>query len=335
MAKERYLLSVIVPFHNDEAFITACLSSLLAQADDDMQIVIIDDGSTDGSTQQVTALVARYAHCHITFIRQQNQGIATTRNVGLRHAHGEFVTFLDGDDLVSSNYYAVIKPVLLAGNDDLIDFNYARFDETPPVAPLSETAQHTPYDFSSQGLACLQPLFQRAMWHLWNRIYRHTLLADERFEDGRRYEDVIFTPFQYFKTRRICHLENTLYYYRDNRRGITRNVRPSDISDMLFALEKIRMIAEARRGEPDFQRLATGMMLNCFSEVKSMSKALYGYYYYSADTRKALKAAAVLCRGYCRPKKYWQMRYPGLDTFFSSLRRMGKKKPSAALYRRE
>jgi len=57
MAEQRYLLSVIVPFHNDEAFITACLTSLLTQADDDMQIVIIDDGSTDGSTQQVTALV--------------------------------------------------------------------------------------------------------------------------------------------------------------------------------------------------------------------------------------------------------------------------------------
>lgn len=333
MTKQRFLLSVIIPFHNDETFITDCLNSLLAQADDDMQIVIIDDGSTDGSAQQVAALLARHSHPHVTFIQQDNQGIATTRNVGLRHAGGEFITFLDGDDQVSRNYYSVVKPVLLANNDDLIDFNYARFDAVPPAAPQHETAQRTAYDFSGQGLACLQPLFQRAMWHLWNRIYRRSLLADEHFEDGRRYEDVIFTPFQYFKTRRICHLENTLYYYRDNRSGITRNIRPSDIEDMLFALNKIRAMAETRRDEPDFQRLATGMILNCFSEVKSMSKALYGYYYYSASTRNALKAAARLCRGHCKPKKYWQMRFPGLDTFFSSLRRIGKKKPATALIR--
>lgn len=335
MAERACLLSVIIPFHNDEAFITSCLNSLLPQADDDMQIVIIDDGSTDNSAQQVTTLLQRYSLQHLTFIRQENKGIATTRNIGLQHAYGEFITFLDGDDMVSSNYYSVVKPVLLAGDDDLIDFNYARFDKTPPVALENETAQRTVYDFSRQGLACLQPLFQRAMWHLWNRIYRRTLVADDRFEDGRRYEDVIFTPFQYFKTCRICHLDNTLYYYRDNRSGITRNIRLKDIEDMLFALEKMRLLAATRRNDPDFQRLATGMMLNCFSEVKSMSKALYGYYYYSTDTRKALKAAAVLCRGYCKPKKYWQMRYPGLDTCFSLLRRIGKKKPATAQHRRE
>ena len=335
MAEQAYLLSVIVPFHNDAAFIVPCLTSLLTQADDDMQVIIIDDGSTDSSAQQVATLLAHYPHQHITFIQQENQGIATTRNVGLRHARGEFITFLDGDDMVSSNYYSVIKPVLLEGSDDLIDFNYARFDETPPVAPQSETAQRKVYDIQGQGLACLHPLFKRAMWHLWNRIYRRTLLEGDRFEDGRRYEDVIFTPFQYFKTRHICHLDNTLYYYRDNRGGITRNIRQSDIRDMLFALEKMRTLAETRRNEPDFRRLAADMMLNCFSEVKSMSKALYGYYYYSPETRKSLKAAALICRGYCKPKKYWQMRYPGLDTFFSAMRRIGKKKPASALRRRE
>lgn len=317
MQTRDWLLSVIIPLYNSQNFIVPCLTSLFTQIDDDIQIIIVDDGSTDESAQRVNAFLDDYPSASVEFIQQANQGVAAARNVGLSKARGKFITFLDADDLLSKNYLAVIRPLLLADQDDLIDFNYARFEDTVPEVAEVKSPQRVAYDFSGQGLDCLHPLFVRSMWHLWNRVYRRSLLEGEAFEVGRRYEDVIFTPFQYLKTQKIAHLENTLYYYRDNQQGITRNVRQSDIQDMLFAMNKMCTIAQSNS---QLRHLAAGMIVNCFNEVKSMSKAVFGYYYYDKPTTQAIKSAARLCKGYCKTKKFWQMRYPEIDTLFSWLR---------------
>ncbi|MGG6137816.1 glycosyltransferase [Pantoea allii] len=317
MQTRDWLLSVIIPLYNSERYIIPCLNSLFTQIDDDIQVIIIDDGSTDLSAQRVKDFLSSYPSASVEFIQQANQGVAAARNAGLLKARGKFITFLDADDLLSKNYLSIIKPLLLSDQDDLIDFNYARFEHTVPEASENESPQRVAYDFSGRGLDCLHPLFIRSMWHLWNRVYRNSLLEGDAFEVGRRYEDVIFTPFQYLKTQKIAHLENTLYYYRDNQQGITRNVRESDIQDMLFAMNKMCAIAQTNS---ERRRLAAGMIVNCFNEVKSMSKAVFGYYHYDKQTKLALKSAARLCKGHCKTKKFWQMRYPEVDTLFSWLR---------------
>jgi glycosyltransferase involved in cell wall biosynthesis len=315
------LLSFIVPFYNNEDFVVASLSSLFDQIGDDIEVVIIDDGSTDASADRVRQLLAEIPHPHVTFISQKNGGIACARNIGLQHARGRYITFLDGDDLLSGDYLAILRPLLLADEDDLIDFNYQKFIDTPPVLPHQTTTRRSVYDFDNQGLSCLTPLFARSMWHLWSRVYRRTLLEGESFENGRRYEDVIFTPFQYFKTRKIAHLDHELYFYRDNSQGITRNVKAKDIEDMLFAIGKtLRFIDQHPHDEP-LRQLAALMLANCFSEVKSMSKALYGYYHYEPEALRTFNRVAEVCRNSGVPrKKIRQMRYARVDTWLSKIR---------------
>ncbi|MFB4342386.1 glycosyltransferase [Pantoea sp. CS_6] len=312
-----WLLSIIIPLYNSQQYIHSCLTSLFIQAGEDIQVIIIDDGSTDDSALRVKELLSTNPPCSVEFIQQTNQGVSAARNAGLQEAKGKFITFLDADDLLSRNYLSIIRPLLLADVDDLIDFNYARFEHSIPEATDDELPQRIAYDFSGQGLNCLNSLFTRSMWHLWNRIYRRTLLEGERFEVGRRYEDVMFTPFQYLKTQKIAHIENTLYYYRDNNHSITRNVRKSDIQDMLFAMNKMCTMAQSNN---ELRDLAAGMIVNCFNEVKSMSKKVYGFYHYDNQTKHAIKSAARICKGSCKTKKYMQMRYPEVDTFFSWLR---------------
>ncbi|AEF48019.1 glycosyl transferase family 2 [Serratia sp. AS12] len=315
------LLSFIVPFYNNEDFVVASLGSLFDQIGDDIEVVIIDDGSTDASADRVRQLLAEIPHPHVTFISQKNGGIACARNIGLQHARGRYITFLDGDDLLSGDYLAILRPLLLADEDDLIDFNYQKFIDAPPVLPHQTTVRRSVYDFDNQGLSCLAPLFARSMWHLWSRVYRRTLLDGESFENGRRYEDVIFTPFQYFKTRKIAHLDHELYFYRDNSQGITRNVKAKDIEDMLFAIDKtLRFIDQHPHDEP-LRQLAALMLANCFSEVKSMSKALYGYYHYEPETLRTFNRVAEVCRNSGVPrKKIRQMRYAQVDTWLSKIR---------------
>ncbi|CAO95126.1 glycosyltransferase family 2 protein [Erwinia tasmaniensis] len=320
------LLSIIVPFFNNEAFITPCLESLFAQIDKDIEVILINDGSSDNSAHLASRCVARHPEARVHFISQQNSGIASTRNVGLQQASGRYITFLDGDDVLSPHYVEILKPVLLSGQYDLLDFDYQRFTRDLPEVHKDEQVRVHEYDFKNNGVACLEPLFTRSMWHLWNRVYRRELLNNERFEPGRRYEDVIFTPFIYFKSERIAHLDHTLYFYRDNSLGITRNVKPEDIEDMLFAIGKMVRFAENKTENSALKNLAARMIVNCFGEVKSLTKAVYGYYHYNKRTIASLQRAARLCAGTSVPaKKVWQMRHPQVDMLFSKIRLTGKK----------
>ncbi|OON38430.1 glycosyl transferase [Izhakiella australiensis] len=326
MKNYSHLLSVIIPFYNDERYIIDCLKSLFCQIDQDVQVVLVDDGSGDNSNHLVAGFLSANPDIQVKFTHQHNQGISIARNVGLQQATGKFIVFLDADDLLSKNYYGVIKPVLNADEDDLIDFNYQRFTDTPPEAAIDEIAHRVPYDFASGGLACLRPLFKRSMWHLWNRVYRRTLLGEDSFEPGRRYEDVIFAPFQYLKTQKIAHLNNSLYYYRDNAFGITRNIKKSDIDDMHFAMNKMIAYVQAHSNDPLIRQLAAGMLLNCFNEIKNMTKAVYGFYRYDLAIKRDLKIAARICQGSGIPaKKVMQMRFPEVDTCLSALRLAFKK----------
>ncbi|WP_065648422.1 glycosyltransferase family 2 protein [Pantoea eucrina] len=320
------VLSIIIPCFNAGEFILPCLQSLFTQLEPDIEVIIIDDGSEDNSAGIIGTFLQTQQHEAVLFLQQKNCGIADTRNIGLQHARGTFVTFIDADDMISRHYIAVIRPLLLTDNDDLIDFNYARFERQPPEEMETLDVKRIAYDFQSSGVNCLEPLFKKSMWHLWNRVYRRALLSDERFASGRRYEDVIFTPFIYFKTDNIAHLDNTLYFYRDNKSGITRNVRKSDIADLTFAMQKMLIWAEKK--DKAHQRLASFMVLDCFNEIKTMSKIVYGYYYYEHSTLALFRSAAVICQGNCRTKKYLQLRFPQVDTFFSYLNGLFRKRRS-------
>lgn len=321
------LLSVIVPFYNNEDFIIAGLSSLFDQIASDIEVVIIDDGSSDASATLVRQFLAEKQHPSTKFISQANGGIANARNVGLQNVTGNYVTFLDGDDLLSSDYVAILRPLLLAGKDDLIDFKYQKFSDQPPTPSADSETRYAIYDFEHHGLACLKPLFAHSMWHLWSRVYRRTLLAGETFEDGRRYEDVIFTPFQYFKTRKIAHLDHQLYFYRDNSQGITRNIQVKDIEDMRFAMKKMLRFVAVHHGDEPLRQLAALMLANCFCELKAMSKAVYGYYHYEPATLEALRQTAIVCSNSDVPrKKIYQMRFARVDSCLSKIRRWLKKR---------
>jgi glycosyltransferase involved in cell wall biosynthesis len=325
MSQRPYLLSFIVPFYNNADFVVESLRSLFSQMTDDIEAVIIDDGSTDDSARLVKQLLDEYQPAGVTLISQPNGGIAHARNVGLANAHGRYVTFLDGDDALSRHYLRLLRPILLGDEYDLIDFNYQKFSTTVPDHPIDDAVGLNPYPIENNQLACLAPLFSRSMWHLWNRVYKRSLLAGESFATGRRYEDVIFTPFLYFKTQKIARLNQVLYFYRDNCQGITRNNTAKDIEDLRFAMNKMVCFALQHENKAQIRPLAALMIANCFSEIKNMSKSVHGYYYYTPALLDDFRRAADVCRGTAVPrKKICQMRYPQIDTLLSKLRRQQK-----------
>ncbi|MFZ4834689.1 glycosyltransferase family 2 protein [Rouxiella sp. Mn2063] len=327
MSSSPYLISFIVPFYNNEDYIVAALSSLLNQVTPDVEIVIIDDGSTDSSGTLVKEYLATLNLPQVTFISQKNGGVAHARNVGLAHVTGRYTAFLDGDDLLSPDFLNTLRPILIDEAYDIVEFNYQKFDQHPPLPSSQKQVKLVEYDFSKSGLDCLTPVFTKSLWHLPTRVYKHTLLAGESFPIGRRYEDVIFTPFIYFKSRKIAHLDQIFYFYRDNSQSITRNIKPKDIDDLLFAIDKMVSFAISHQNDQQIRNLAALMIINCLANVKSMTKALYGYYRYDGHTLKTFRSAAAICQGTSIPtKKVWQLRYPQVDTWLSKIRWQLKKR---------
>lgn len=314
------LLSIIVPFHNNEKFIIEALQSLFEQINDEVEVIIIDDGSDDNSKHLVDSFLSQRHIQNVSLISQANQGIAETRNIGLEKASGIYVTFLDGDDILSPVYYSTLAPYLRKGEFDIIDFNFLEFDEFPPIEEAGKNANFTPYDFKGSEIDCLKPIFERSNWHLWSRIFRRELLKGDTFVKGRRYEDVIFTPFQYFKTKKIAHIDQQLYFYRINHQGITRNIQNKDIEDILFAMYKMLYFIKTHENDVEMAKLVAPMIENCFIEAKKMTKKVHGYYYYSPTTVELFKLAASLCKNTSMSRKrLFQMKHPLMDTYISKV----------------
>ena len=108
-------VSIIIPFHNDKLYVRECLESVLGQSYRDIEVICVDDGSFDGSSE-IVQVVAR-CDDRVRVIRQENKGVSACRNRGLAEACGEYVLFVDSDDLLSQN--AVERLVCYAEKNDL------------------------------------------------------------------------------------------------------------------------------------------------------------------------------------------------------------------------
>jgi CDP-glycerol glycerophosphotransferase len=117
---------VIVPFWSVESYIGACLESLQRQHLADLEVILVDDGSPDGSLAVAEEYVARDPRFRL--VRQQNAGLGPARNTGVEHATGEYLTFVDSDDVVGLGAYERAVASLGASGSDFLTFRAARFD---------------------------------------------------------------------------------------------------------------------------------------------------------------------------------------------------------------
>lgn len=165
--------SVVVPVYNAGPYLAGCLCSLSAQTYPALQVIIVDDGSTDCSTSIAHSFCD--ADARFMLIRQDNQGQGSARNNGLNHATGDFIMFVDADDTLAADY--IEKHVLSIGDCDMTQAGYQRVLEDGTVIE-TRMPRHT-YQFTSP---CM-------------RLYRREWLSQKgiTFPQGMIYEDVIFS----------------------------------------------------------------------------------------------------------------------------------------------
>lgn len=211
------ILSIIIPVYNVEQYLSDCLNSVLQQSLSDMEIICVNDGSTDASPNIVKEYQKDYHN--IILINQPNGGLSAARNAGLKKASGEFVFFLDSDDyLLNNSALTDALKLTKTQNADICVFNALINGETPYISPFPTRTE------AISGAQLMQLFYnhsQTLMIPIWGHLYRRQFLLDNNlwFKDGIYHEDILFTPIaQYLASRAVCH-DTCVVNYRWHRPG--------------------------------------------------------------------------------------------------------------------
>lgn len=205
------LISIIIPVYNVEKYIRKCLESVCNQIYRDIEIILVDDGSTDLSG----VICDEYANRdkRIRVIHKSNGGLADARNEGLKIATGEYVGFVDSDDWIEPDMYSTLYELCKKNDLDLIA---ARFIEEKD-GKKSDTQYSGEFCIMS-GVEMLENNISEKPRYIvtnsvWDRLYRRTLLEDLAFPVGKCYEDICYSTEIFLRAQRCGYLDRGIYHY--------------------------------------------------------------------------------------------------------------------------
>ena len=215
--------SIIIPAYNAEAYLQRCLDSIFAQEFDDYEVIVVNDGSTDGT---VTLLEG---YPQVKVIHQENHGMATARNRGIDKAKGEYILFVDSDDELMPHALSNLAPQI--NGKDIIGFGSSIYnEETQTIThyPLHTThyTLHTGWDYFNRHRLEAAPVHFVCVWQ---RTYRRAFLEEHRlrFANGlRRAEDDLFTTMAILRAQSVKTMADPLYIYHVRKGSITRTSDP-------------------------------------------------------------------------------------------------------------
>lgn len=225
------LVSVLIPAYNVGDHIHTTLKSVTSQTYKNTEIIIIDDGSTDGTPKSCAAWAAKDARIRI--IRTNNYGSSAARNTGLRYARGEFVTFVDADDCLSASFISTMLNHLIETHADIAMCRHTSIESKPPNHDGSHDHQ-----LLDAREALLRITYERQQWEVWGKLYRRETWKDVTFPEGLIHQDLAVIPRVFARATAVVDVTDALYYYRTRHGSIMDTVRRSGPSlDLLAILE--------------------------------------------------------------------------------------------------
>ncbi len=256
------LISVIVPVYQVKAYLPECVESLLGQTYKNLEIILVDDGSTDGSGELCEEYAKRDGRVRV--VHQKNRGLSGARNTGLQSARGEYIAFVDSDDVVSELFVESLYALLKRQKADIAVCSY----EKSKTGVLRQSKGEREYSISSKKML--------EEWHgerkaietvVWNKLYHKSVFEKEGnniwFPEGKEHEDVYVSHLLVKNAERIAITDCKLYMYR---------IRKGSITGSKVTEAKIRQDLEAQLARVEFfekmgyggsrDRVVIGMLLH-------------------------------------------------------------------------
>ena len=247
--QNQWLVSVIIPVYNVRQYLRESLDSVLHQTYHNLEIIIVDDGSTDGSGEICDEYAQR--DDRVIVIHQENRGLSAARNAGLDRMTGDLASFLDPDDAYASQYIELMVSAMMKEDVDLV---ICRFT-------VHHTAGHLSYPGNGKDISMVIPgLYDRAGAQralidnnlnvsAWNKLYRRSLWTGLRFPEGHVYEDIDTTYRIFDRCQSIRCLNQPLYMHRRRAGSITHTVSADNIRDWHLAMEHFESYIAAHTPE--------------------------------------------------------------------------------------
>ncbi len=214
-------VSVIVPVYNAKDYLEKCLDSLINQSYKDIEIILVNDGSTDNSLEIIKKYSKKYSN--ISYIDIDNHGQGYARNLGLSKATGDYIMFLDSDDYVS---FDIIQKLM----DNLGDSDISVCDIYKVINGNNQLFVNY-HDFGNDSVSLMLSHPGPVA-----KLYKKDVLKGVRFLEGVYYEDLSFTPIVALNTKRITHVEEALYYYIIHDNSTMKQVKYNPKMDDIFKI---------------------------------------------------------------------------------------------------
>lgn len=236
------MISIIVPVYNVLNMLEGCINSILNQTYDDFEILIVDDGSTDGSSVLCDTLAEK--DNRIKVFHKVNGGLSDARNYGLQHSKGDFFLFIDSDDMLHRDFCKVLVESQKKYNADIVSTDIIEFYSQEQIDKLNST-DYSIVEYVFKEKEILQEYFKPNKKIIINhglcmKLYKRELFEDLQFEKGRLHEDLFITYLLLNKSNVFVYIDVPFYYYYQcNTNSITKNYGEKNFNDEVAAIEKI------------------------------------------------------------------------------------------------
>lgn len=221
--KQEPLVSLVVPIYNVASYIKECLDSICGQVYQHLEIILVNDGSTDNSLEICEAYAQKDSR--IKIVHQENAGASAARNTGIEHSSGEYLMFIDSDDVVDSRLVSELYQYLVLTDSDMSMGQYYLYDESDGnfyYYPMDDTK---PFEMVSSAEA----IKRQANWDIYNtanyiviynKLFKKKLFDSIRFPLGVRFEDEGIAHRLFLKAKKIVQVNQLLYLYRIRRNSV-------------------------------------------------------------------------------------------------------------------
>ena len=245
------VVSIIVPVYNVKSYVGECVESLCRQTYTNLEILLVDDGSTDGSGEVCDEYAGRDERIRV--IHQANRGLSGARNMGLDDARGEYIAFVDSDDLVSTNYVETLYELLMKYEADIAACAYVK-GTTEQLTDIREKV----LSLDNVKEICMPSVKVLKQWHgkykqqetvAWNKLYCREVWNGRkkiRFPESRNHEDVLISHLVVQGAKTIVLTTEILYFYRIRKGSITLQTE--------YDREKVWQNLRAQRERMEFFR---------------------------------------------------------------------------------
>lgn len=227
-------VSIIVPVYNVEKYLRKCIDSLVNQTLNDIEIICINDGSTDKSLK----ILKEYKNkdSRIILLNQENSGQSVARNRGIEIAKGEYLGFVDPDDWIDLDYYEKLYNAASTNDTDIAVGGIIRVTGIKKKKFLNFEKETLTDNTKLKFELCDVP----EKSYIWNKIYKTQKLKEInlKFEEGRIFEDCIFTPQALFFLGKMVTVPNTYYYYLRRNNSTVKQRSQKANADSIYAHKK-------------------------------------------------------------------------------------------------